>query len=193
VERVILRCLEPDPAQRPASALSVAAALPGGDPLAAALAAGETPSPEMVAEAGHQGAVGLAISWGALAVFAAALATFVALTPRTSLLGMVALDKPPQFLEERARELLAVAGLSAKPADHIFSFEPDLAYLDHLKRTPVRDAGQGSGGILFWYRQSPEPLARRAAATIGEWMADPPNTTPGMAQVALDPRAVWWS
>ena len=34
------------------SALAVSAALPGGDPLAAALAAGETPSPEMVAAAG---------------------------------------------------------------------------------------------------------------------------------------------
>ena len=33
----------------------VAAALPGGDPLAAALAAGETPSPEMVAAAGAEG------------------------------------------------------------------------------------------------------------------------------------------
>ena len=42
----------PIPRQRPGSALAVAAALPGGDPLAAALAAGETPSPEMVAAAG---------------------------------------------------------------------------------------------------------------------------------------------
>ena len=45
IERVILRCLEADPNLRPGSALAVAAALPGGDPLAAALAAGETPSP----------------------------------------------------------------------------------------------------------------------------------------------------
>src|SRR6185295_8268795 len=45
IERAILRCLETDPARRPASALAVSAALPGGDQLAAALAAGETPSP----------------------------------------------------------------------------------------------------------------------------------------------------
>src|SRR5580700_7855663 len=53
VDRVIRRCLADDPAKRPASALLVAAAMPGGDPLAAALAAGETPSPEMVAAAGE--------------------------------------------------------------------------------------------------------------------------------------------
>src|SRR5208283_2812546 len=59
VERVILRCLDPDPARRPVSPLAVAAGLPGGDPVAAALAAGETPSPEMVAAAG-EGSEGIA-------------------------------------------------------------------------------------------------------------------------------------
>src|SRR5262245_38482815 len=53
IERVILHCLEHDPRERPASMLAVLAALPGGDPLAAALAAGETPSPELVAAAAH--------------------------------------------------------------------------------------------------------------------------------------------
>src|SRR5262249_7763995 len=57
IDRAILRCLDPDPARRPASALAVSAALPGGDPLAAALAAGETPSPEMVAAAGTTSAL----------------------------------------------------------------------------------------------------------------------------------------
>ncbi len=50
VEKVIDRCIQTNPAQRPSSALQVAA-LPGGDPIAAALAAGKTPSPEMVAAA----------------------------------------------------------------------------------------------------------------------------------------------
>jgi serine/threonine-protein kinase len=49
VERLIAKCLDADAAKRPQSALAVARALPGGDPIAEALAAGDTPSPEMVA------------------------------------------------------------------------------------------------------------------------------------------------
>ncbi len=48
IDRIILRCLEEEPKRRPPSALNVAMAMPGADPIAAALAAGETPSPEMV-------------------------------------------------------------------------------------------------------------------------------------------------
>ena len=49
IERVMLQCIEHDSTRRPPSAAAVAAALPGGDPLAAAFAAGDTPSPDMVA------------------------------------------------------------------------------------------------------------------------------------------------
>lgn len=65
VERTILRCLDRDPSQRPA--LSVAASLPGGDPLVSALAAGETPLPETVAAAGPQGSLRPAVAWACLA------------------------------------------------------------------------------------------------------------------------------
>ena len=53
VERTILACLEKEPRLRPPSALVVAAMLGGRDPLEAAIAAGETPSPELVAAAGE--------------------------------------------------------------------------------------------------------------------------------------------
>jgi hypothetical protein len=65
VEKAILRCLEKDPAKRPASVRQVAAAFPGGDPLAAALAAGETPSPEMVAASGETEGLRPAVAWAA--------------------------------------------------------------------------------------------------------------------------------
>ena len=71
VERVILRCLEKDPAKRLASAKQVADALPGGDPLAAALAMGETPSPEMIAAAGEKTGLRPAIAVACLAAIIA--------------------------------------------------------------------------------------------------------------------------
>ena len=52
VERTILACLEKEQRRRPPSALAVAAMLEGRDPLEAAIAAGETPSPELVAASG---------------------------------------------------------------------------------------------------------------------------------------------
>jgi serine/threonine-protein kinase len=67
VERVILRCLEKDPASRPRSAAQVALGLPGADPLGAAVAAGETPSPQMVAAAGGEGTLGRRAAWSLLA------------------------------------------------------------------------------------------------------------------------------
>ena len=77
VERAILHCLETDPEDRPASALMVSAALPGGDPLAAALAAGETPSPQVVAAAGET--AGLPVRTAMLALAAALVGLIVVL------------------------------------------------------------------------------------------------------------------
>ena len=63
VERVILQCLSRQPEQRPSSAIAVLAALSGGDPMAAALAAGQTPSPQMVAASSARGALRPATAW----------------------------------------------------------------------------------------------------------------------------------
>ena len=68
VERTILACLEKAPKKRPPSAGAVLAMLSGQDPLAAAIAAGETPSPELVAAAGEQAGLRPAVAWACLAV-----------------------------------------------------------------------------------------------------------------------------
>src|SRR5207249_441345 len=110
VERVILRCLERDAALRPGSALAVAAGLPGGDPVAAALAAGETPSPAMLAAAGEIEAVPLGRSLAALAVFLIVLFAFAAVASRGSLIGLVPFDKSATVLAARAQPIAAPPG-----------------------------------------------------------------------------------
>src|SRR5262245_55365242 len=68
VEKVIQQCLDRDPRRRPDSPRMVARALPGGDALAAALAAGETPSPELVAASGTHEGLKASVAWALLAV-----------------------------------------------------------------------------------------------------------------------------
>jgi serine/threonine-protein kinase len=106
VERVILRCLEPDPTARPSSALAVAAALPGGNPLAAALAAGETPSPEMVANAGEVGGMRPALAIACLVAIIGGTFALVPLNQAASLVRLVPMPKPPAALADRAAEIL---------------------------------------------------------------------------------------
>src|SRR5262249_47104755 len=128
-ERAILRCLDPDPKQRPASALDLARALPGGDPLAAALAAGETPSPEMVADSGSKEALRPAIALALLAVFAVCLAVGCMALPMVSAIESLTLDYPPDALAVKAREIAASLGYADRPADSAWGFANQTAYV----------------------------------------------------------------
>ena len=88
IEHVILRCLEKDADRRPSSALQVASALPGGDPLAAALAMGETPSPEAVAGAPTEGLLKPAVAITCLGATVLLLVLVVLLSPYTNVLNV---------------------------------------------------------------------------------------------------------
>ena len=102
VERAILHCLEADPENRPASALMVSAALPGGDPLAAALAAGETPSPQVVAASGNTS--GLPVRTALLATAAALIGLIIFFACSAATSGMAKIDMPDssEVLAQRA-------------------------------------------------------------------------------------------
>ncbi len=172
IERVILRCLALDPAARPQSVTSVAAALPGGDPLAAALAAGETPSPQMVAAAGDQSAplsLRVATLWLVAAVLLLGSAAW--LSHRLSLYAPVTFARAPETLADRARDIATLAGMPA--ADVVDQASGFLA---------LTSSGP-SPALVFWHRASPQWLVPNGVRVSPE---DPPALASGHTSVILD-------
>src|SRR5271166_896037 len=107
IERVILRCLENEPSARPANVFSVAAALPGGDPLAAALAAGETPSPQLVAASGESAGLRPRSAVICMAGVLLGLAMVAYLSIHYSALEKMGLEQTPEVLTQKSREIIA--------------------------------------------------------------------------------------
>ena len=97
--------MEKDPGSRPASVAQLAQALPGGNPLAAAIAAGETPSPEMVAASGSKEGLKPWIAWVCLAFIILWIA--VGEMSRQSILRYVPIEKSPEVLAQTAQDILS--------------------------------------------------------------------------------------
>ena len=202
-DRVIQRCLEADPAKRPKSALTVAAGMPGADPLAAALAAGEMPSPEMVAEAGGEGSLSLAVAVPLLLFSLIAAVAVGILQSNRSLVGWVPFDLSPAMLDARAREIITDLGYELVDDDIASAYAPNLRYVSWLRGQDVeadRWEVVASGrlpAIVFWWRSAPSVLNPRPIGGPGLSNAvtpsNPPRTTPGMISLQLDTlgRLVW--
>ena len=199
VERVILRCLEKEPSSRPTSALSVAAALPGGDPLAAALAAGETPSPEMVAASGETVGIRPQVALVSLAAVLLSLVLVVDLNIRNGALEKMGIDQPPEVVIQKARDLVAQLGYERRPMDSGYGLYNNGDLVESIEKSdqPHPDWNRILSGqpslLQYWYRQSPRDMLptefHDAMLTPGILQTgDPPEIVSGMVNVELDPQ-----
>jgi len=199
IERVILRCLKADPTDRPATVKMIASALPGGDPLGAALAAGETPSPEMVAEAGSSESwkpfKALLLAITAISIYFTGMYFQGTLT----LTEYLPMDKPPQVLIERAKEIITKLDYTepvySHPTDTAFGF---FAWAEDLRQIEANDVISGRWDqirqrpdlLAFWYRQSPVLMRPRPSQEgIGRLslsLTNPSEEIPGNIEVLLD-------
>ena len=194
VERVIFRCLSADPKERPSSALAVANALPGGDPLAAALAAGETPSPELVAAAAaSSGLLPVSMAVACLAILPLGLLISAALGERVSYVGASHIEHSPEYLAQTARDLLAQLGYTTNPLDRALGFGIDNDYIKYRekKTDPAKRwsdvAALRPGPMYFWYRESPVNMhGTLFGFSRGIGLTDPQPRVSGEVTIQMD-------
>jgi len=161
IERVILRCLAPDPRQRPASALAVAAALPGGDPLAAALAAGETPSPDMVAASGASEGLRPGVAMALLGGVIVTLVAAALLNSQLTLIQKIPFENSAEAMTVKAREIVNRLGYTERALGTAGGFDFSYEYARYVPKHDSSHArwahiGDGQPDLVhFWYRQSP--------------------------------------
>ena len=190
IQRVIARCVQENPDARPSSIHAVIASLPGGDPLQAAIDAGETPSPQMVAAAGEVGDLKAPAAWTLLFLALIGLGVMASMFGRTVLFRLVPMPKPPEALADRAKTILESAGYNAESRDSAYFFDNDEDFFRYMVENRTRDLWQSMpvmrpGPLLFSYRQSPRSMA--ADNEEGRVTAvDPPLNLPGMTLVTVD-------
>jgi serine/threonine-protein kinase len=191
IERVILRCLEKDPDKRPASALTVAASLPGADPLAAALAAGETPSPELLVAAGESEAMPVRQALALAAATAIVIFAALGLMTAGSVAGVASLPMPRDVLADRAEQLVRRLGYTEAVVDRETGLSINADYLRWAERTgpanwweQVRAARPSP--ITFWYRTSASEMVPSDGFNGRVTPDDPPMSAAGMRHVSLD-------
>ncbi len=180
---IIEQCLHEDPERRPGSVLEIAASLPGGDPVAAALQAGRAPSVEALANVKRATTLPAWAAWTLAGLIGVIAVVFGALAPQHTLLGRSRSELSPAVLRDRARTLLDDAHLDAPHSDSFSRIFYDGAYLD--AEAPPSTFEAGPTPVIFEYRQSPIPMVRRGEVVTRN---DPAMEAPGEIRVRLDSR-----
>jgi hypothetical protein len=192
IERTVLACLQPDPDERPQTAFAVAALLPGADLLTVAIAAGQMPSPEMVAAAGGKGP---ALSHATGAVWLAGLVAMLLLAgrfaDRASTPGQSEMRKPTPALTEIASQTRRLVVGDRPAAFDAVGYEYDRTALRWYdahggpQESWRQVAGGGLPAVRFWHRTSAVPID-----PLGDFgyisLVDPPPVQAGDTVTELD-------
>jgi serine/threonine-protein kinase len=201
IRRVILRCLEPEPRNRPSSALNVAMSLPGGDPIAVALAVGETPSPEMVAASSEKEGLRPRTALACFAGVVLMLVALVLMSSKVTLLGRAPLPLPPDALAFKAREMLKQFGYTEEPVDSAYGFFSTSLIDSYRRYLRAHDFGYRWDRLashhpaltVFWYFQHQDYLQPVRFLSMPDTLIngmvspfDPPFISPGMIRISLN-------
>lgn len=195
VERATLQCLERDPRQRPPSARAVAAALGGRPLLEAAVLAGTTPSPDVVASAEDRNEITRTAKWAVLTGVLAGIVLIGFLSVRSQ--DLIGFQADTLIRPGAAAELVRSLGYDETPQDSTWGLawnDPYFEYFRHdaeARREWARVTGAPPTAATLWYRES---LAGYLVSLWGHGSfaamfvspQDPPPLEPGMISLLMD-------
>ena len=147
----------------------------------------------MLAAAAETAALPVGRGLALLGAFAACLAFYWFLSPRSTVAALTPLDKAPAVLADRADQIIKEFGYSTTPADSAQSFvvPPDFVRWlantdDTMNRWAPARVSQGPA-LIFWYRTSPRDL-EPDSPSMRVSSNDPGYTVTDMTLVVLDTR-----
>lgn len=199
IQRLIEKCIDQDPGRRPSSAMAVAMGLPGGDPVAAALAAGETPSPEMVAASRTREGFGRPLAISLLATVITGVVAVALMNEKATIIGQAPIELSNDVLVFKSREMLNQFGYEdLRRGDWTLGFTySERGYPQYVRQKEpaqysARLGSQQPSVVSFFYRQTPDslvsPLLLLPGALPGGVVTEmfPANTEPGGVILELD-------
>ncbi len=191
VESVIAQCLEKDPTERPQSALQVAMALPGGNPMQIALDAGQTPSPEMVAASPKKGALKPAIALSCVIGAGLMIGIILWASMKFGPQNRIPFARSPEVMAERTSEIISKFGYTAEPVERRYRFYYDDTYERYVRENPSPEKWEkiSSGQpLMFAFGEQQSPHYFDMVMMGNGFWTFLPQTTGGMKTIALDTR-----
>jgi hypothetical protein len=151
---------------------------------------GETPGPELVANAGPVEGLRSFVAVMCLAVVIVGLGLLCVLRQRHDLINQIPMENSPEVLAAKARDIAKAFGYTERPVDTFVAWQFDTDYLRYAseqKNPSARDPrfyAPYPPAVYFWYRQSPHyPIN---SDPFEQYLFNRDTLKPGMQAVVLN-------